>query len=326
MKSLILALALASQVHGHATFQQLWVDSVDMISPPSLHADESNSPVTNVAGADIRCNVGGARGVGGKCPVKAGGVVTVEMHAQPGDRSCKSEAIGGSHYGPVIVYLSKVPDSSTADGSAPWFKIFESGWSAKAGAGSGDDDNWGVKDLNACCGKVDVPLPKDLENGDYLLRAEVVALHTAGSSGGAQFYMTCFQVTVSGGGGKVFGGVTLPGAYKSSDPGILVNIHGKLNGYVIPGPAVVAGGVTKTPGAGGCTGCAATCEVGKGPVGTAVPVPGGGNGGGGGGGGGGGCSVAKYQQCGGTGFTGCTTCAAGSTCQAISPPHYYQCA
>ena len=55
-----------------------------------------------------------------------------------------------------------------------------------------------------------------------------------------------------------------------------MNIHGKLNGYVIPGPAVIAGGVTKTPGAGGCTGCAATCEVGKGPVGTAVPVPGGG--------------------------------------------------
>ena len=40
----------------------------------------SNNPVTNVGGADIRCNVGGTSGVGAKCPAKAGGVVTVEMH------------------------------------------------------------------------------------------------------------------------------------------------------------------------------------------------------------------------------------------------------
>ncbi|KAJ0302329.1 hypothetical protein Brms1b_012101 [Colletotrichum noveboracense] len=102
---------------------------------------------------------------------------------QPGDRNCKNEAIGGSHYGPVIVYLSKVDNAASADGSSAWFKIFEDGWSAKSGAGSGDDDNWGVKDLNACCGKMDVPISKDLVDGDYLLRAEVIALHTAGSSG-----------------------------------------------------------------------------------------------------------------------------------------------
>ncbi|KAI0805596.1 carbohydrate-binding module family 1 protein [Xylaria sp. FL0064] len=42
------------------------------------------------------------------------------------------------------------------------------------------------------------------------------------------------------------------------------------------------------------------------------------------GGGTGGCSVAKWGQCGGTGFTGCTTCASGSTCQAQSQ-YYSQC-
>ena len=40
----------------------------------------SNTPVTNVGGRDIVCNVGGTRGVSGKCAVKAGGTVTVEMH------------------------------------------------------------------------------------------------------------------------------------------------------------------------------------------------------------------------------------------------------
>lgn len=33
----------------------------------------------------------------------AGDTVTVEMHQQPGDRSCSNEAIGGDHYGPINV-------------------------------------------------------------------------------------------------------------------------------------------------------------------------------------------------------------------------------
>ena len=70
------------------------------------------------------------------------------------------------------------------------FKIFEDGWTA-ANKGSGDNDLWGVKDMNSCCGKVDVKIPSDLAAGDYLLRAEVIALHTAQSTNGAQFYMSC---------------------------------------------------------------------------------------------------------------------------------------
>lgn len=44
------------------------------------------------------------------------------MHQQNGDRSCRNEAIGGAHYGPVMVYMSNVDDSSKADGSSGWFK------------------------------------------------------------------------------------------------------------------------------------------------------------------------------------------------------------
>lgn len=68
--------------------------------------------------------------------------------------------------------------------------VYENGW-APANKGAGDNDYWGVKDMNACCGRVDVKIPADLVAGDYLLRAEVVALHTAQSSGGAQLYMSC---------------------------------------------------------------------------------------------------------------------------------------
>jgi cellulase len=75
--------------------------------------------------------------------------------------------------------------------------VYENGWAAAATKGVGDNDLWGVKDLNTCCGKLDVKIPATLAAGDYLLRAEVIALHTAGSSGGAQFYMSCCKFTSS---------------------------------------------------------------------------------------------------------------------------------
>jgi cellulase len=246
--------------------------------------------------------------------------------------------------------MSKVADASTADGSSGWFKIFEDGWTKKAGGYSGDDDQWGVKDLNACCGKMDVKIPSDIAPGDYLLRAEVIALHTAGQSGGAQLYMSCYQLTVSGSGTATPATVKFPGAYKASDPGIMVNIHSALSTYVVPGPPVYSGGTTKTAGS-GCSGCAGSCKAGSGLTGTAVaalptsgatqpdtgsgsgssgddgPGDGGGDGGSGDGGDGGsggggdeypgggdtgggdaGCAVQAYGQCGGNGYSGCTSC------------------
>ncbi|CAK7219564.1 hypothetical protein SBRCBS47491_003895 [Sporothrix bragantina] len=339
----------ARQVAAHAIFQELWCARMPL----------SNTPVTNVMSNDIRCNAG-TKPAAAKCAVPAGSTVTVEMHQQPGDRSCGSQAIGGAHYGPVTVYLSQVPDSSTADGSSDWFKVFEDGWSAATGGNSGDDDNWGTKDLNTCCGKMDVPLPASLPTGDYLLRAEALALHTAGSPNGAQFYMTCYQITVTSGTGGgaaaaaveaanitsnaavnvAYDTVKFPGAYKATDPGILINIHQKLSGaYVVPGPAVIPGGTTRVAGS-ACTGCESTCKAGSGPSGTAQAVAAAvpststestgssGNSGNTAGtaSGGAACTVERFGQCGGNGYTGCSNCASGLSCKAVSPPYYSQCA
>ncbi|KAK4040375.1 glyoside hydrolase [Parachaetomium inaequale] len=319
-----LAALAAQEVAGHATFQQLWHGG-SCVRLPS-----SNSPVTNVGSRDFVCNTG-ARAVSGKCPVKAGGTVTVEMHQQPGDRSCSNEAIGGAHYGPVQVYLTKVSDAATADGSTGWFKIFSNSWSKKAGGNSGDDDNWGTRDLSNCCGRMDVKIPSDIASGDYLLRAEALALHTAGQAGGAQFYMSCYQITVTGGSGTASPAtVKFPGAYGASDPGIKVDIHSALSSYIAPGPAVYSGGTTKAPGA-GCAGCEKSCKVGSSPTavapsgksatdaengGGSVPDTTSPNA----------CSVQAYGQCGGDGYSGCTQCASGYACKAVSPPYYSQCA
>lgn len=323
--SVVALAALAQQAAAHATFQQLWVDGVDF-GDQCARRVLSNSPITDVGSNQIRCNANAGR-ASGKCPVKAGGTVTVEMHQQNGDRSCNNEAIGGAHYGPVQVYLTKVSDASTADGSTGWFKIYSASWAKNPSGKVGDDDFWGVKDLNKCCGKMDVPIPRDIPAGDYLLRAEVIALHASGGVGGAQHYMTCYELTVSGGGSASPATVRFPGAYSARDPGILVNIHSALSTYIAPGPAVYAGGTTRQVGSGSCSGCEGTCKAGSGPTGVVVGAPA--TGGGGGGGGGAGpvaCQVAKYGQCGGTGYTGCTTCESGSRCVDVSPPYYAQCA
>lgn len=69
------------------------------------------------------------------------------MHQQPGDRACGSPAIGGNHYGPVMVYMAKVSDAKTADGSqASFFKVAEDGY-------TGTTASWGTEILNANCGK-----------------------------------------------------------------------------------------------------------------------------------------------------------------------------
>lgn len=73
-----LAALCVSNVAAHATFQALWVDGVDF-NDQCARVPPSNSPVTNVASNDVRCNAGTSP-IANKCPVKAGGSVTIEMH------------------------------------------------------------------------------------------------------------------------------------------------------------------------------------------------------------------------------------------------------
>lgn len=89
-------------------------------------------------------------------------------------------------------------------------------------------------------------MPSCIAPGQYLLRAEIIALHSASKSMGAQFYMGCAQINVSSSGSKSGTTVSFPGAYGQSDAGILVSIYDskgnpKGNGqpYKIPGPSVL---------------------------------------------------------------------------------------
>ena len=118
-------------------------------------------------------------------------------------------------------------------------------------------------------------------------------------------YGTTDQLTVTGGGSASPAVVSLPGAYKASDPGILVNIHAKLATYAAPGPTVYGGGTTKSAGA-ACVGVEAVKTTG--PAVTQIQTGSPSSPTGGSGSPPAGCTVAKYAQCGGEGYTGCTTC------------------
>ncbi|KIK68801.1 carbohydrate-binding module family 1 protein [Collybiopsis luxurians FD-317 M1] len=342
--SLIAAACFVASASAHATFQELWINGVDQGSS-CVRLPLSNSPVTDVTSDDLTCNVTPTPS-NGICSVMPGDSVTVEMHQQPNDRSCATQAIGGDHYGPINIYLAPVANAITADGpSASWFKISE------IGLPSDNPDYWGTEVLNDNCGHYTFTIPPNIKPGNYLLRAEVIALHVASSVGGAQFYMSCFQINVGGSGTISPSGVAIPGAYSATDPGILINIYQQLDTYQIPGPTpygTTSPSVASTPWP-----TTATWNTALQPSTVPTTVPGGsaptGTGGGSSGGGGstaptptptptptspttspsssptsGGGASGAYGQCGGIGWTGPTSCVAGYTCS-VTNPYYSQC-
>lgn len=99
---------------------------------------------------------------------------------------------------------------------AAWFKI--------AQAGQTSTGTWAqAAIMNGEA--VSVTLPTNIAPGEYLLRHEIIALHTAMTAGGAEFYPSCTQIKVGGSKtGTPNATVSLPGAYKDTDAGILVDV------------------------------------------------------------------------------------------------------
>ena len=75
-------------------------------------------------------------------------------------------------------------------------------------------------------------IPSCLKAGYYLVRHEIIALHSAWAENGAQFYPSCHQLQVSGPGAVVPTGlVGFPGAYRAADPGLFINVwNGMFSG------------------------------------------------------------------------------------------------
>lgn len=73
---------------------------------------------------------------------------------------------------------------------------------------------------------VDYTIPACIKPGYYLVRHELIALHSAFGYPGAQFYPGCHQLKVTGSGSTTPSSlVAFPGAYAASDPGVTYNAY-----------------------------------------------------------------------------------------------------
>ncbi|PKX91195.1 putative endoglucanase [Aspergillus novofumigatus IBT 16806] len=320
----LLALAAAAKlVSAHATVHAVWINDVDQGAGNSasgyIRSPPNNSPLTDVTSADMSCNVNGKNPVAKTLSVKAGDKVTFEWHHD--SRTASDDIIASSHMGPVMVYMAPTEKGTAGNG---WVKIAEEGYS---------NGKWAVANLIANKGKHSITVP-DVPAGEYLLRPEIIALHEGNRQGGAQFYMECVQVKVTSAGTKTLpAGVSIPGAYKATDPGVLFDMYNSFTSYPIPGPAVWDGSSSGSSGSSPAKTAplpspttlvtAAKPTTTAAPAATAAPPANSGSNSGSSSGSASG-SVKVYQQCGGKNYSGATSCEAGLVCKQWNP-YYHQC-
>ncbi|KAK2807769.1 hypothetical protein FQN50_005311 [Emmonsiellopsis sp. PD_5] len=225
----LFAAALAGDAAAHTIMTNLVVDGE--VYPVSFAVRTPTYDGVHVTSDDVVCNGGPNPTTPSSdiIPIEAGS--TIQATWRHTLTSGPEDVIDASHKGPVMAYLKKVTDATTDSGVGDgWFKIQETGLSG---------DVWGVDTLIEDQGLQTITIPACVEPGQYLLRTELIALHAAGSPQGAQLYMECAQIEVTGGsGGASPATVSFPGAYSAEDPGILINIYQELESYDIPGPEV----------------------------------------------------------------------------------------
>ncbi|KAJ7062755.1 glycosyl hydrolase family 61-domain-containing protein [Mycena amicta] len=243
--SLALLAASVSIVHAHTIFQQAYVNGVSQGHLTGIRVVDYDGPIMDVTSNDLICN-GGINPYHSPLPntsitVPAGAQFTAEWHhtLDGADPTDSQDPIDPSHKGPVITYLARIPNSLQTDVTGlQWFKIAHDGLIVNDPSNPANQ-TWGVDRMIANKGKVTVTIPSCIAAGQYLLRHEVIALHAAVSYPGAQFYMECAQLTITGGGSTQPATVSFPGAYHGTDPGITTNIYYPiLTNYTIPGPPV----------------------------------------------------------------------------------------
>jgi hypothetical protein len=135
-----------------------------------------------------------------------------------------------SHKGPVIDYLAPF---NTNAGSLSFAKIAQKGLISGSNPG-----NWAADELVRNGNSWTVTIPSNTAPGQYVLRHEIIALHSAGNANGAQFYPQCINIEVTSGGSVRPSGQPATSFYRANDPGVLFNLYQSFSSYPIPGPAL----------------------------------------------------------------------------------------
>ncbi|CAI0644082.1 unnamed protein product [Colletotrichum noveboracense] len=230
----LLPLLSATGAYAHTIFSSLEAGGVNSGVGVGVRVPSYNGPIEDVTSSSMACNgpPNPTTPTSKVITVTAGQSVTaVWRYMLNSGGSAPADIMDSSHKGPTIAYLKKVSDATTDTGvGGGWFKIQEDGFS---------NGVWGTEKVINGQGKHTIKIPACIAPGQYLLRAEMIALHGAGSYPGAQFYMECAQINVVGGTGAKTPAntVSFPGAYKGTDPGVTINIYYPVvTSYTIPGP------------------------------------------------------------------------------------------
>ncbi|KAH4102674.1 hypothetical protein HBH98_006220 [Parastagonospora nodorum] len=189
--------------------------------------------------------------------VKAGGTIDIQWTAWP-----------ASHVGPVLDYLAKVDDATKATSKdLSFFKIDQAGY---------ENGQWAASKLIANNQTWTVTIPESIASGQYVLRHEIIALHSAGQENGAQSYPKCINIEVEGSGTATPAGVTADKLYTPDDAGIKVSIYsGDMSSYKPPGPALFSGassGSGSSPAGGSGSSTPATPASSSAPSTTSAPA------------------------------------------------------
>ncbi|KAE8378996.1 glycosyl hydrolase family 61-domain-containing protein [Aspergillus bertholletiae] len=271
--SLLTALLSATKVvaHGHVTnivVNGVYYEGFDINSFPYMGdtaptvaawttPNTGNGPLApdDYSSPDIICHQNATAGKG-YVEVNAGDRISLQWTPWP-----------ESHHGPVIDYLARCePNCASVDKtSLEFFKIDGVG----IVDGSSVPGVWGDDQLIKNNNSWLVEIPKSIASGYYVLRHELIALHSAGTEGGAQNYPSCFNLKVNGAGTDKPAGVVGTELYTPTSDGIIFNIYQAVSSYPVPGPALYTGattGVTQATSAVTSTGTALT-------VGAAATTP-----------------------------------------------------
>ncbi|EAU89754.1 endoglucanase II [Coprinopsis cinerea okayama7 len=225
---LVVLLSCASLVTSHYTYPELLINgrgTGQWVNVRRTDNFQSNNPVTDVNSINFRCYNQGTRSTAQTATVAAGS--RIGFTANP------------SVYHPSVtnIYMARAPGSvANWDGSgAVWFRVHEISANTNGGTRMTFPSEGGSR--------VEFDLPRSLPSGEYLVRIENIALHGASGFGGAQFYISCAQINVTGGGNGNPGPlVSIPGVYNGREPGIMLNIYYPVpQTYVMPGPPIWRG-------------------------------------------------------------------------------------
>ena len=142
------------------------------------------------------------------------------------------------HPGPQQIYLSRAPGPAAEyDGSGDWTKIYSLTYSLNSSYGASDGIlKWATHNART----FNFKLPSETPSGEYLLRAEGLALHAAHKPDNYQFYIACAQINVVGSGVGVPGPtIKFPGGYQWNSTGVLIpEFWSRITNYTAAGPTL----------------------------------------------------------------------------------------